>query len=250
MTVKSLGIVLAAFTSVAAMATAASAGTLSAQYFQISENINTGADFGVCCSSPPATLPVISLGAKLGPNGKPVTELTSGLGAVADQDATTHEILWWTPSAATGITVSTPATGLFKLSQLNNMYAPASTGTNNTNFFETAILTGTLTGSGKATSISLTADDDALVYVDGSYVGGLAGVHANETTTIDLGDLTGAHSLQVFYADRAQVGADLEVAVSGAAVPEPVTWAFMLVGFGGIGASMRQRRRRAVALTA
>jgi hypothetical protein len=250
MTVKSLSSVLAAFVSVAAMASVANAATLNAQYFQISENSQMGGDFGICCSSPPATLPVVSIGAGLGPNKMPVTELTSGSGAVVDQDPTTHEILWWTPSAATGITASTPATGLFQLNQLNNMYAPASTGTNNTNFFETAILTGTLTGTGKAASISLIADDDALVYVDGAYVGGLAGVHGNESTTIDLGALTGQHSLEIFYADRAQVGADLEVGVAGAAVPEPVTWAFMLFGFGGIGAAMRQRRRKAAAAAA
>jgi hypothetical protein len=33
-----------------------------------------------------------------------------------------------------------------------------------------------------------------------------------------------------------------------AAVPEPSTWAMMLVGFGGIGATMRRRRRQTLAL--
>ena len=28
-----------------------------------------------------------------------------------------------------------------------------------------------------------------------------------------------------------------------AAVPEPATWAMMLIGFGGIGASLRRRKR-------
>ena len=37
--------------------------------------------------------------------------------------------------------------------------------------------------------------------------------------------------------------------VSVAAVPEPASWALMLVGFGGLGAVLR-RQRRAVAATA
>jgi hypothetical protein len=32
-----------------------------------------------------------------------------------------------------------------------------------------------------------------------------------------------------------------------AAVPEPETWAMMLVGFGGLGAAMRSRRKGVVA---
>ena len=35
--------------------------------------------------------------------------------------------------------------------------------------------------------------------------------------------------------------------VSVAAVPEPATWAMMLIGFGGIGFAMRRRRRRGLA---
>jgi hypothetical protein len=37
------------------------------------------------------------------------------------------------------------------------------------------------------------------------------------------------------------------ISVSVTTVPEPATWAMMLVGFGGLGAAMRARRRQAVA---
>jgi hypothetical protein len=37
------------------------------------------------------------------------------------------------------------------------------------------------------------------------------------------------------------------VSVSGVAVPEPATWAMMLVGFGGLGAMLRRRRAHAFA---
>lgn len=56
----------------------------------------------------------------------------------------------------------------------------------------------------------------------------------NDTYSATL--TSGGHSLTAF----AQLG-------SGAAVPEPVTWALMLVGFGGIGLQMRRRRSRTVA---
>jgi hypothetical protein len=133
------------------------------------------------------------------------------------------------------------------------MYAPNSTGSNNSAFFETALLQGSFTGSGSAASLTVTSDDDAYVYLDGIYIGGNPGVHGNTTAVLDLGSLTGLHSLTVFYADRAQTGADLALSGIGldtlsGGVPEPATWGLMLVGFGGLGAMMR--RRRSAALTA
>jgi hypothetical protein len=35
--------------------------------------------------------------------------------------------------------------------------------------------------------------------------------------------------------------------VASVAVPEPATWAMMLIGFGGLGAALRMNRRRAFA---
>ncbi len=108
------------------------------------------------------------------------------------------------------------------------------------------------TGSGAPGSITVSSDDDAYVYLDGLYLGGNPGVHPNQSTTLSLGTLTGLHSLKIFYADRAQVAANLSITGVGLATlsgtPEPATWGLMLVGFGGLGAMMR--RRRAMALTA
>jgi hypothetical protein len=44
--------------------------------------------------------------------------------------------------------------------------------------------------------------------------------------------------------------AQLRYATGGGAVPEPAAWAMMLVGFGGIGATLRASRRRTAAVAA
>lgn len=60
---------------------------------------------------------------------------------------------------------------------------------------------------------------------------------ATDTTTrLTFTNLTGGVNEGVFLD-----------AVSVAAVPEPATWAMMLLGFGGIGLAMRRRRRPALA---
>ncbi|HET6969989.1 MAG TPA: PEPxxWA-CTERM sorting domain-containing protein, partial [Phenylobacterium sp.] len=43
-----------------------------------------------------------------------------------------------------------------------------------------------------------------------------------------------------FVVDRAYI-------VAGNAIPEPTTWALMILGFGGAGAALRSSRRRTVA---
>ena len=63
---------------------------------------------------------------------------------------------------------------------------------------------------------------------------------ATDTTTrLTFTNLTGGVNEGVFLD-----------AVSVAAVPEPATWALMLLGFGGIGLAMRRRRRPALAQVA
>jgi hypothetical protein len=54
------------------------------------------------------------------------------------------------------------------------------------------------------------------------------------TNTITLSNGAGSSNAQIFATDRA--------------VPEPATWAMMLLGFGGIGMAMRRSRRRNPAL--
>jgi hypothetical protein len=225
----------------ALIAGGAHASTLSVDYYQIPDAapyIGPGTDFGVCCGSPPATLPNVALGSAL-LGGLPVT--SGGASPVVDVSPQ-GQILWWTPGAG----VEYAGSGIVTLPYSGDMFAPNSTGENDGSYFETAVLSGSIQGVGADVTLSISSDDDTLVYVDGLYVGGNPGVHGVTGRTIDLGVLTGANTLEIFYADRAQVGASLAVSVSGAdvtGVPESATWAMMAMGFAGLGFAGRRASR-------
>ena len=228
------------------MSGAAIADTISVQYFQVPDG--AGLDFNICCSSAPsATLPNVALGSSLS-DGLPVTTIGGQYDPVMVNPITptTGQILWWTPSGTTGITSEGTATVSMPFAD-NKFYAPTGAGPNNSNFFQTAILTGTILGTGADVKLTVSSDDDALVYLNGLFVGGNPGVHDVVTNTIDLGNVGPDALLQVFYADRAQTGAVLDLTLTGAAiaasVPEPSTWAMMVLGFFGVGFLAYRRKQ-------
>ena len=244
---KSLFVGALALTSL--MSGAAIADTVNIDFFTVPDFQDNGAalpDFGVCCTSPPATVPNIAIGSSLS-GGLPVT--TTGGPTDVKMVSGTGQILWWTPS---GTTVVATGSSIVNLPYTNNnFYAPMGNGpTNigNSNFFQTAIVSGILTGSGSDAKLTLTSDDDAFVYVNGLYIGGNPGVHGAQTSILDLGSFTGTESLEIFYADRAQTQAVLGITLDGAtvtaSVPEPSTWAMMILGFFGVG-FMAYRRKSA-----
>lgn len=227
------------------MGTAANAAsTITADYFSVLDTAG-GPDFNVCCSSPPATLPVIALGSGLS-GGMPVTTLPFSSGGVYDQSG--GQIQWGTPGVNNIVSLGSSVITIGAGGYSSDMYVPGGQGDSVS--YETAILKGTFTSLGGPASVTVGSDDDAFVYVNGKYVGGNPGVHGVETNTFDFSPLAGANSIEVFYADRAQTGASLSFNVSNivtSAVPEPATWAMMLVGLGGLGVAMRSRRRLAAA---
>jgi len=235
--------VLAFFSIVSGLA---NASTINIDYYSVAHLPNTqnspNGDFGICCTSGPATLPNISVGDPLGPNGLPVS--VGGPVPVQSVNPLTNEIQWWS-GVSTGTSVTTLP--FFNAS----MYAPNGTGSNNNTAFQTAILYGTVLGSGSNTTLTVQGDDDVLVYLDGKYVGGTPGVHGITPLSLNLGILSAVpHDLKVFYADRAEVGAVFGIGLEGGTinadpVPGPIIGAGLpglVMALGGLVVLSRRRR--------
>ena len=75
---------------------------------------------------------------------------------------------------------------------------------------------------------------------------GVATVGANLETILS----TGSYYLELTPSDVAQFGELVSGSIALTAVPEPTTWAMMLVGIGGLGMAMRSARRNQAAVAA
>jgi hypothetical protein len=74
------------------------------------------------------------------------------------------------------------------------------------------------------------------------------GIHGITDVTFPGTGIAGVNTLEIFYDDREESGAYLSVSADvalSAAVPEPSTWAMMIVGFAGVGFLAYRRRMRA-----
>jgi hypothetical protein len=90
-------------------------------------------------------------------------------------------------------------------------------------------------------------DDDAFVYLNGVLIGQNPGIHATTDVTFAGNANAGVNTLEIFYADRERTGAQLDVSADvalTAAVPEPSTWAMMILGFFGVGSLAYRRSRK------
>jgi fibro-slime domain-containing protein len=202
---------------------AARADTVSVDWFTVSPS---NPDFGSaqCCSTFSN-----EVSATLGPNGMPVLNNANGFPLT---EAVGSELQWWTPSATVTHTLSTTTT----LLPNQNLFPPNGTGGNDANGFQTAIFRGTLTVGAGGGSIFFGGDDDVFLALNGSIVDQVDGVHQTTDTTFNVA-AAGTYSLELFYADRDQVDANLQFQLTNAtisAVPEPSTWAMMLIGFAGL----------------
>jgi len=95
-------------------------------------------------------------------------------------------------------------------------------------------------GSGSANALVLTVFDANGVAIGQSHSNSLAGQYAFAGINM-LNPFTKAHissSASSFVYD------DLSFSATASPVPEPATWAFMIIGFGAVGASMRSARRK------
>jgi hypothetical protein len=198
--IASLGAV-AALTGTAARADTINA-TLSATYFEVADN-SGDPDFtvsntpNVVVSNTPnvvvSNTPNVIAGSALGPIGFPVAT-----GGVNDNNATTGEATWWSPSMNSNVVQT--GTGTVSLPYSSTMYAPNSTGSNDATFYETAILSGTFSlASASTIGFVLGSDDDSFIYIDGVLIGQNPGAHAVSTVDFTSGILSaGSHTVAVF----------------------------------------------------
>jgi hypothetical protein len=162
-------------------------------------------------------------------------------------------IEWWTPGTYNGVntiveTGNGPLNVSSNIGSPTNMFPPDSQGNTNQNGFEeTAILSGDfLLGAPGTVTMGIAADDDAFIFIDGQYLGGLGGIQGigSSLTSFTSGTLgAGWHNVEIFYADQDEVAASLAFSSNVAITPTPEPGSLALLGTGVLGLAGTLRRR-------
>jgi hypothetical protein len=146
----------------------------------------------------------------------------------------------WTPNTTASGWISSVADGYTSVAPITYTYST------------TFSLAG-LNASTASLSGVFAADDNASIYLNGIEIAAQGGTYGSTTAfSSTTGDFVAGTNTLTFVTINSGGGpAGLDVAVSGtaSAVPEPATWAMMLLGFGMIGMAVRSRRRQSVSVT-
>jgi len=243
--------------------------TLNATYYSVADSA-TGRDPDFGAATPET--PTVGNGlVDVGGVELPVAERVGGSFKISDvyTHAGDDAIEWWDPALDTHVKAlaastqnpSTITIGALGYDNTDMFPSNSHTGTtghfvyNDTSDFLTAVFSGTFTTTSNGTiTFTLASDDDSLVYIDGKLIGSDLGVHGvGAPVTFTTGVLkAGSQTIDIYYADRAQTQAALDLGSFNftKVLPEPSEWALMLLGVGAVGAAARSRRRRSASLTA
>ena len=136
---------------------------------------------------------------------------------------------------------------MYLLPVMQTMFVPEGAGGGDgSRAFQTAIFSATLHVGSSGGSITFGGDDDMFLALNGNVVDQVGGVHpSGPTSTWSVGP--GTYAMQIFYADRHVTDAFANIQLSGditTTVPEPSTWAMLVIGFAGLGYASLKRGRR------
>jgi hypothetical protein len=172
---------------------------------------------------------------QLGPDGLPVlsTAGVTRLGTSVDMNPTTHELLWWSPGINPYVSLDsipvTTDTMPMNFGYPNVNWYPTGQ-TSDQSFFRTVNWQGTFSmASAGLISLSLTVDDDAWAFIDGTLVNeDHYGTVSSSTTAMSAG----MHSIEVFYDDRFPVynAFIFSSSVPFSPTPEPGDCALIVTG--------------------
>jgi hypothetical protein len=174
---------------------------------------------------------------QLGPDGLPVLSASgiAQLGTSSDMNPTTHELLWWSAGADPYVSLDSNPVQVnslpFSYGYPNVDWYPTGQ-TDDNSFYRTVQWQGTFDlSSADSISLSLSVDDDAWVFLDGTLVAEDHYGYASDTTT-PLS--AGAHSIKIFYDDRFPIYDALYLSSSIPLSPVPEPTATRLLGAGAI----------------
>lgn len=169
--------------------------------------------------------------AHLGPDGLPVLNTTAfGCTSNCYTAKTIHdvngsgELTYWSPGLNSHVIPTGSGTATLPYAA-TDLFPPNGTGHNDSNNFQTAVFSTLLhVPITEAITFTAAADDDAFVFLDGTLVCDIGGVHTAVPGDCSSDPLSaGNHSLEIFYADLHSTQAVLDFSIDTAGITQGVT---------------------------